>query len=308
MRRRHAAGQARITIRSADNELAGRVDVPVAVVGDSDVVQRFADIGLDNGANLSRIPAFVEMLGREDDRGHFRRLAVDVTDGDLALGVGTKTASLIAALLASGCQDIEDAVRIIDRRRHQLCGFLAGVTEHDALVASTFVALLVGSVVNALGDIGRLRMQQHIDLGGLPVEASLLVTDFTDGLAGGSLELRRIDNRMSSGILQDVAVLVLLQQRVRHPHFTSDDHAVGGRQRFASDSDTPRVNAGFGGFAIHKINNFIGNPVTDFVWMAFCHGFTRKQVVSAHAGSPLKEKTASDVLVILPRIDKDTRT
>jgi hypothetical protein len=72
---------------------------------------------------------------------------------------------------------------------------------------------------------------------------------------------------------------------------------------------TPQgFNAGFGGFAIHQINDFVGNPVTDLVWMTFGNGFARKQVVSAHAGIPLKEKTASDVLVILPRIDKDTRT
>jgi hypothetical protein len=47
-----AAGQAGVAVRAADDELAGRVDVPVAVVGNRQIAKRFADIGLDDLADL----------------------------------------------------------------------------------------------------------------------------------------------------------------------------------------------------------------------------------------------------------------
>lgn len=141
MRRRHAerravgvdddlaAGEARIAVRSADHELAGRVDVPLAIVGDLQLAERFADIGLDDGADLLRIPALVEMLGRKHDRGCFRRLAVDVTHGHLALGVGAELGDFAVALLAGNCEQLQDLVGIIDRGRHQVRRFAAGITE-----------------------------------------------------------------------------------------------------------------------------------------------------------------------------------
>ena len=118
---------------------------------------------------------------------------------------------------------------VIDRRRHQVRGLAAGIAEHDALVARAFVALLVRGVVDALGDVGGLGVQQHVDLGGLPVEAVLLVADRLDGAAGGGFELGGIDDLL--------AVAVDLQKRVGHTDLAGDDDAVGGRQRFAGDAD-----------------------------------------------------------------------
>ncbi len=104
--------------------------------------------------------------------------------------------------VAGGGQQFEDLVRVVDRRRHQVRRLAAGIAEHDALVAGALFALRVGGVVDALGDVGRLAVQQHVDLGGLPVEAALLVADGADRLAGGRLELRRVDDReISLGVL-----------------------------------------------------------------------------------------------------------
>ena len=88
-------------------------------------------------------------------------------------------------LLASGCrspqlaratglaQHFEDLVREEDRGRHEraLLVFLAvaaGEAEHQALVARAFLlaeiaALLLG--IDAHRDVGRLAVQQHLDVG-----------------------------------------------------------------------------------------------------------------------------------------------
>src|SRR5262249_51305981 len=95
-----AARQAGIAVRSADDELAGRVDVPAAIGSNGKIAESFADIGLDDGTNLGGIPALIEMLGGENDGGHFRRLAVDVANGDLALGIGAELGDFALALLA----------------------------------------------------------------------------------------------------------------------------------------------------------------------------------------------------------------
>ena len=103
---------------------------------------------------------------------------------------------------------------VVDRRRHQLRRLAAGIAEHDALVAGALV--LVAGGVDALGDIGRLGVEEDLDLGGLPVEAVLLVADVADGLAG--------------------QILDLVEDRVGPAHLAGDDDAIGGGQRLAGDA------------------------------------------------------------------------
>ncbi len=69
-------------------------------------------------------------------------------------------------------------MRVIKRRRHQRLGLAAGVAEHDALIAGALI--LVAGAVDALGDVGGLRVQMDGDVGVLPVEAILLVADVAD--------------------------------------------------------------------------------------------------------------------------------
>ena len=93
------------------------------------------------------------MLVRDDDLGDAGRLAVLVAHGHLALGVGPEH-GLLAGVPRLRDQ-AQDLVAVVDRRRHQLGRVLAGVAEHDALVAGAFI--LVAAAVDALGDVGRLR-------------------------------------------------------------------------------------------------------------------------------------------------------
>ena len=69
-------------------------------------------------------------------------------------------------------------MRIKDRRRHQFGRLVAGIAEHHALVAGTFI-LITGSI-DALRDIARLRVDEALDLCPLPVKPFLLVADVAD--------------------------------------------------------------------------------------------------------------------------------
>ena len=99
------------------------------------------------------------VLGRDDDRGRRDRLAVLVAQRDLALGVGLEERR--GAGMAVGGHALEDLVAVIERRRHQVGGLVAGEAEHDALVAGAFV--LVARGVDALGDVRGLAVQMVLE-------------------------------------------------------------------------------------------------------------------------------------------------
>jgi hypothetical protein len=112
-------------------------------------------------------------------------------------------------------------------------------------------------------------VEQHVNLAGLPVEAVLLIADGADGAAGSRPEARRIDDR--------IALLVLLEQGIRHADLTGDDHAVGGGEGFAGHAHRPRIDAGLAGFLVNQINDLIRNAVTDLVRMTFGYRFAGEQ-------------------------------
>ena len=122
--------------------------------------QRRAHDRLDDLAHVVRGERLVEVLGRDDDRRRPDRLAVVVGDGHLALGVGAELRAprRTSAPRSSGLQD---AVRVVDRRRHQFRRLAAGIAEHDALVAGALV--LVAAGIDALGDVGRLGVEKDLD-------------------------------------------------------------------------------------------------------------------------------------------------
>ncbi len=179
------------------------------------------------------------MLCGKNDLGYFRSLTVLVTHGYLALGIRSELAWIAFALVAGFCEFFENLVRIIDRSWHEIRGFTAGIAEHDALIASTFFALTVGCVVHALRDVGGLWVQKHIDLGRAPVETVLFITDFADRLASRRTETGRIDQRMARLVVSDRAVLILLQESLRHTHFAGNNHTIGGGERFACNANRP---------------------------------------------------------------------
>jgi hypothetical protein len=132
-----ATGQAAVAHRAADDELAGRVDVELGVLVshfgrqhrlDDQLAHRFDQVlwlmsGLcwvdSTTASTPRILPFV------------------VAQGDLALGVRTQPRQQCRSCAPR--PGARPAGGVGDRRRHQHVGFVAGVAEHQALVAGALL-------------------------------------------------------------------------------------------------------------------------------------------------------------------------
>src|SRR5690606_40658642 len=82
----------RIVSGPANDELAGRIDIPPAVLRDRQpaACQSLTDIGLDHLAHLLRIPVGIEVLRGYHNLGDSGRLAVHIAHRHLALCVRPK--------------------------------------------------------------------------------------------------------------------------------------------------------------------------------------------------------------------------
>ena len=125
------------------------------------------------------------MLRRNDDRGRLDRALVGIAQRDLALRIGFEEGG--DARLAVGRHTLENLVRIVERRGHQVGGFVGRIAEHDPLVARAFV--LVGAFVDALRDMRRLAVQIIFEAELVPVEAGLFIADVLDRAADGRFDL-----------------------------------------------------------------------------------------------------------------------
>ena len=142
---------------------------------------------------------------------------------------------------------------VMEGCRHQIRRLAAGIAKHNALVARALI--LIASRIDANGNIGRLRMEQHFNIGILPMEAFLLIANVANGEAGDM-------GNVISG------------QRLRTTGFACDHDAIGGGERLASHADLPGIDALSGAFAEEGIHDFVRNPVTHLIGMAFGDRFT----------------------------------
>ena len=114
-----------------------------------------------------------------------------VADGHLGLAVGAQPVDL--ARVADLGEALGQTVRQPDRHRHQLGGLARGVAEHQALVAGALVIERIAArplarlerVIDALGDIRRLRADRDRDAAGAAVEPDVgrVVADAGDAVA-----------------------------------------------------------------------------------------------------------------------------
>ena len=111
------------------------------------------------------------VLGGDDDGVDIDRFAVHVADGELALGVRAQPRQ--ASVAADFGLPLHDAVRIVDRQRHQRRRFVAGVTEHQPLVAGALVEVDAFALVDALRDIRRLAVDRRQDGAAFVVKADV---------------------------------------------------------------------------------------------------------------------------------------
>ena len=159
---------------------------------------------------------------------------------------------------------LQNAVGVINRRRHEFRRLAAGVAEHDALIARALV--LVAGGVHALRDIRRLRVQQNLDVRLLPMKAFLLVADVLDRGA------RPLDQHV-------------LGNSAGAARLARDHDAVGGGERLAGDAHLSRVPAVLRRQPKEGVDHLVGNAVADLVRMAFGDGFAREQVIFAGHGA-----------------------
>ena len=169
------------------------------------------------------------VLRGDDDVGDADGLAVLVDHRHLRLRVGTQPRH--AAALADPGELAAEAMREHDRRRHQLGRLVAGVAEHQALVAGALLGGLLAHRllgIDALRDVGRLLRDQQVHEHLVGVEHVIVVdvADLADGVArdldevelglGRDLAADDHDVRLDVGFAGDAAVLVLREACVEH--------------------------------------------------------------------------------------------
>jgi len=175
--------------------------VLVDEVGRQDLVD---DFGLDAFDDLL-LGDVVAVLGADHDGLDASDLVAVVLEGDLALAVGPEEVEDLG--LAGFGESARELVGVGNGGGHELGGFVAGEAEHEALVTSALV--LVGGLVDAPGDVGRLLLDGGEHGAGFPVEshAGALVADLPDGLAhdlghvdpGGGRDLASHDDHSGLG-------------------------------------------------------------------------------------------------------------
>ena len=281
-----AAGQAAVTLRTAHDKAAGRVDQVLGVLqqfGRNHRLDDFLDHRLDKG-RLHRVAiAHVRAVLAGHHHGlHRGRLAIHVAHRHLGLGVRAQKGQL-AALAQLGLA-LHQAVRVVDWGGHQLGRFVAGKAEHQALVAGADVQRVVKGGIHALGNILALLVVGHQHGTALVVNAELgiVVADALDGLACHVDVIHR-------GIGGDLA---------------GQHHQTG-------------VGQGFGGHAAERIlrqagiQDGIGDLVGHLVGVAFGDGFGGEEVIVRHAckvlvvaRNALPKRTMANALAVEPVCQK----
>ena len=202
-----ATGEAGIPHRPADLEAPRGVDEgPVAGhVEVGPLVGQLLEDGLDDVVLDVRRQQVGErdvgrVLRREHDGVEADGPHAVVLDGDLGLAVGAQVGHLTG--LAHRREPLGEPVREVDRQRHQLGGVLAGVAEHQPLVAGPLLVERVDAAraaldrgVDSLGDVRALLADGRADAAGRAVEAlrGAVVADREHGVAD---DLRDLDVRL----------------------------------------------------------------------------------------------------------------
>ncbi|OIQ81510.1 hypothetical protein GALL_367270 [mine drainage metagenome] len=253
-----APGEPAVALRPADDEAPGGVDEVLDLAAHEFVRQHGLDDVLDDAfAQIGHLDVG-RVLGGQHDGVDGDRAAVLVAEGDLALGVRAQPGQ--AAVTAQLALALHQAVRVVDGRGHQLGGFVAGVAEHQALVARPLVEVVVVRAVDALGDVGALLVvgDQHGAALVVDAEVGVVVADALEGVAR---------------------------------HLDVVDHRVGGD--LAGQHDEAGVGQGFGGDARARVlfedgvEDGVRNLVGHLVGMALGHGFGGEEEGISHGGAPV---------------------
>ncbi|CAI9005570.1 NAD-specific glutamate dehydrogenase [Pseudomonas sp. IT-P44] len=246
-----ATGQTAVTHWAANDELASRVDVELGVFGQQFGRQHVLDDQLHHAFAQVFVRHFRVVLGRQYNGVDTDNLAAFVTASHLRLGVRAQPRQQ-AGFTGFGLA-LNQLVRERDRCWHQHVGFVAGVAEHQALVA--------GALIFRLGTVNTL-----VDVRGL-------LADDVHHTASGAVEADI--GAVVADVQNDVTHDFFQVDPGRRGDFTCDDCHAGFYQRFARHT-------GELVFSNDGVQHRIGNLVGDFVRMPFGHGLGGEEGVFAH--------------------------
>ena len=249
-----ATSQSAVAVRPADLELASRVHEDLHAVmpplAQDRLDDRFSHGLLEFGLLLLAVPLRA-MLRREHNRVDLGCVEAVVFDGDLALRVRTDAGD--DPLAADLSLALDEAVRQVDRQRHETVGLLAGEAEHHALIAGALRLLRLAH--HAARDVGRLLVQQVDHAAAVAIEAHrrVVVTDPQDRVAHGLLDVELL-----------LGVVVELD-------LARNDRLRGGHQRLA------RATA-FGIMVKDQVEHGVRNRIGNLVGVAHRNAFRGEQV------------------------------
>ncbi|CAI9000640.1 NAD-specific glutamate dehydrogenase [Pseudomonas sp. IT-P291] len=272
-----ATGQAAVTHRAADDELAGRVDVELGVLAQQFGRQHVLDDQLHHAFAQVVVRHFRVVLGRQDNGVDADNLAVFIAAGHLRLGVRTQPRQ--QAGFAGFGLALYQLVREGDRCWHQHVGFVAGVAEHQALVAGTLI--FRPGTVDTLVDVRGLLADDVHHAAGRTVEADVgaVVANAQDHVTN---DLFQVDPGRGGDFASDD----------RHARFHQSLARHTGELVFSNDG------------VQHRIRNLVG----DFVRMPFRHGLGGEKGVFAHLDVFLKLPMVSVASRSLKMADLDLET
>jgi hypothetical protein len=172
-----------ISLWSADNETTGRVHQKVDVALDEFLGQHWFDYFLNRSFPDIFQLHFRCMLRRQYDGVDTVRLAIDISDCYLRLGIWTQPGQ--AAIVAQLRLALHHEVRQVNCQWHQGWGFVAGIAEHQPLVARALIQIIVGCAIHALGDVGALLVISDQYSAALVINAvfGVVIADALDGVA-----------------------------------------------------------------------------------------------------------------------------
>ena len=236
-----AARQSRIAHRSADDEVAGGIDVILrARINHRGRKYRVNHFFPDSLRKLV-VRNLVAVLRGNDYAIHARRTPVNVFDRDLGFSIGPEEIQNV--FLSDFSKAAGQLMRELDWHGHQFRRLIARETEHQALIARS-------AGINSHGDIGRLLLDRAHDAAGFGIEAVFraVVAHLPDHLARHIVEVHVALGR----------------------DFAGNHHQAGRNQRLAGDAAL-RV------LLHHFVEDGVGNLVGDLVRVAFRYGLRRKQ-------------------------------
>ena len=127
------------------------------------------------------------MLSRYHHRINSHWLTIFISKGHLTLGIRAQPGQ--HTILAQLCLTLHQSVGIVDWRRHQHIGLVAGITKHQALIAGTDIFIF--GFVDTLSNIIRLLTNRIEHRTGLAIKADIrtVVANTGNYIANNLLEI-----------------------------------------------------------------------------------------------------------------------